>query len=1349
MWDTSNGMGTVTHQSIGYLVPMGPYYWLAERIGLPDWVAQRLWLGTLIFLAGAGVVFLLKRLRWSSGWAIAVAAFAYCLSPYLLDYAARISAILMPWSALGWMIGLAIGALRRGGWRDPAIFALVVLLCGGVNATSLIFAGVGPLLWFPYAVFVERSSTLRRAFSAIARIGVLTLATSLWWIAGLWAQGRYGLDILAYTETYETVAKAATAPELLRGLGYWFFYGGDALGPWIEPGAYYTTNVALIMIGYAVPIAALVAACRCRWRERVFFVGLVFVGLTLAVGAHPFDSPTLYGKLFKAFSGVQAGNALRSTPRAVPLVTLGLAVLLGAAIAEYERRVPPRRSLRASALALVVIAAGLPPLWIGQMYGKNLQRDESIPSYWTAAAAALDAGSHDTRVLEIPGSDFASYRWGNTVDPITPGLIDRPYVARELIPYGSAASADLLNSLDRRFQEGIYEAGTLSGFARLISAGTIALRSDLQYERYATPRPRPFWLQLTTEPGLSTPRTFGTAAPSVADPRLPLVDEVALATPPTAADPPPVALFDVANTRPIVHTAPATGSVVLAGDGDGIVDAIAAGVIDPASSNAPVFYAAASTSDEIAKALASGGRLVVTDTNRKQARRWGTVRENLGYTETAAETPLVDDPTDNRLPLFPKQTSDDQTVTRFTGIASVMATGYGNPVSYTPEDRPANALDGDIRTAWNVGAFSDVTGEKLVVTANAPVTTDHVMLLQSQGVHNRWMTRIRLHFDDGSSIDYPLGDESTRGTGQSLDFPPRTFTTLTVEVLDTNIGLRPNYTEFSGVGIAELTVEQLTAGEIVRLPTTSAALTEQAATNPVTILLSRLRSDPARPVRTDPEPSLARTFLLGTTRTFTIGGVARLDANAPDELIDALTGRTSVLATSSAHLPGDADAVASSAIDDDVATAWQSTFLAPGGSWVRYVAPTPITFDHLDLAVFADGRHSVPTSLNISVDDHAPVTVTVPAIDDQQAENAVAKVRVALPAPLTGRTVKVTVAGVRSVTTIDYYARTPVAMPVAIAELGIAGLATAPATAPASACRDDLLIVDATPYPVRLSAGKLVACGPAVELAAGEHVLRTATGRDTGIDIDHLLLDSPRANDAPAPAPTAPMIEVRRTSSTEVSVDVAEPGTTPFWLVLGESNNAGWRLELDGTRASAGARTLVDGYANAWLIAPNGNGPLSIRLTWAPQRTIWAAITLSALAAAVCLAIVTLTWRRRNEIPDSLPRRRSSFGLVATVVLVAAIAVAAGVFSAVIATGTAVLVRKRPLVARWLPASLLATAALYIVARQVRFRLPAGFEWPGYFEAAHQLGLAAVAALVVVVVTDRPAEGSSGTDETG
>ena len=63
MWDPNIGMGTVTHQNIGYLFPMGPYYWLMHELGVPAWVSQRLWFGSILFGAGVGVLFLLRTLR--------------------------------------------------------------------------------------------------------------------------------------------------------------------------------------------------------------------------------------------------------------------------------------------------------------------------------------------------------------------------------------------------------------------------------------------------------------------------------------------------------------------------------------------------------------------------------------------------------------------------------------------------------------------------------------------------------------------------------------------------------------------------------------------------------------------------------------------------------------------------------------------------------------------------------------------------------------------------------------------------------------------------------------------------------------------------------------------------------------------------------------------------------------------------------------------------------------------------------------------------------------------------------------------------------------------------------------
>src|SRR5690606_27248548 len=203
---------------------------------------------------------------------------SYMLSPYFLAYAARISVILLPWAALPWLIGLTARAVRRGGWRDPALFALVVLAVGGINATALLLIGLGPLAWVGWSVWVEREATVREALAAAGRIGALTLATSLWWIAGLWAEGRYGLPVIRYTETYRTVTEASTAPEVLRGLGYWFFYGDDKLGPWIEPSVDYTNRVWLVALSYGLALLALASIADVRWRHRGFFCALLVIG---------------------------------------------------------------------------------------------------------------------------------------------------------------------------------------------------------------------------------------------------------------------------------------------------------------------------------------------------------------------------------------------------------------------------------------------------------------------------------------------------------------------------------------------------------------------------------------------------------------------------------------------------------------------------------------------------------------------------------------------------------------------------------------------------------------------------------------------------------------------------------------------------------------------------------------------------------------------------------------------------------------------------------------------------------------------------------------------------------------
>ena len=48
MWQPDFAMGTVTHQNLGFLWPVGPFFAVGDLLGLSGWVVQRLWLGSIL-----------------------------------------------------------------------------------------------------------------------------------------------------------------------------------------------------------------------------------------------------------------------------------------------------------------------------------------------------------------------------------------------------------------------------------------------------------------------------------------------------------------------------------------------------------------------------------------------------------------------------------------------------------------------------------------------------------------------------------------------------------------------------------------------------------------------------------------------------------------------------------------------------------------------------------------------------------------------------------------------------------------------------------------------------------------------------------------------------------------------------------------------------------------------------------------------------------------------------------------------------------------------------------------------------------------------------------------------------
>jgi arabinofuranan 3-O-arabinosyltransferase len=1271
-WDPQVALGTVTHENIGYLLPMGPFYWALAELHVPLWVAQRLWMGMLLFAAGAGALYLCRTIGLS-GPGRYVTALGFTFTPYVLQYSGRISVILMPWAGLPWMVAFVILALRRGGWRYPALFALVVALVSGINASSILYVGIAPALWLPYAVVVAKEATWRRAWSTAWKVGLLTALVSLWWAVGLQVEAAYGINVLKYTETVPSTSAASLASEIIRGLGYWYFYGADRTGAWSQNAVTYTQNLTLIALSFLVPVLCFVAAVFARWRHRAYFVLIAVVGTVLAVGPNPYGDPSTVGSVIKAFMvDTTAGLALRSTDRASPVVILSLAVFLGAGVSAVANRVRTTGLVIGGFAAAAVIGAST-PLWSGGIIAAGFTQPASPPLSVRQAAAALDKEDPTTRVYALPGNNFAAYRWGDTIDTVYPGLMTRPFVTHEEQIMGSLATADVLQAVDSPLQDGVMDWNALDPMASLMSAGNILVQYDQAYERYDTPNPQQLADDLAvTPPGLTDKVSYGTPRPNV--PLIPHFDEAWLTRPANQGWTAPLVSYKVTDPRPVVRTESTKTPLVVDGDASGLVGASSVGLL---AGNPSILYAGTLDTDpSLAKAtLARPADLVVTDTNRKQGFLWTSLTENTGYTETAAQGPDTSDPSDNPIDLFPKAPKDAQTTTVLRGVSSVTASSYGSPITYLPEDRPAAALDANTQTAWVDGVFGNPAGQWWQVVLDKPRTESSLVLIQPQtGDPDRWITRVTLTFDGHHPVTVPLGPESRTASGQEITFAPRSFATLRITVAGTahlDDGA-PEYARAS-VGFAEVGIPGVSVDETVSMPQD---LLRSAGTaslgDRLTLVMTRLRASGVPP-RTDPETSLARTFWLPDQRTFSLVGDARISPLIPDDEIDRLVGRpgadgTGIVAYSLGRLPGDLRAGAIATLDDDPTTAWEPGFGSShqAGDWLQYTLPAAITFDHLDLQIVADGEHSVPTELTIA-DDSGSATVTLPPVADSPVAGSVVDVPVSFPA-LTGRSIRITVDKVRLENTTNYYSQVPIAMPLGIAEAGIPGLAAAPLpSAIPSSCRGDLVTVDGNPLWISISGSSATAldrqaltvslCGPDAQgltLGPGVHTLRSVAGQTSGFDIDQLALDSapgggamPLASPtrlAPPPVSPSPTVHVVSQTSTSIHlrIDGVGPGSdrAPFTLVLGESLNAGWSASVSGASAGTGrlgAPELVDGFANGWRLDPVSlapairDGSLSVVFRWQPQRRVDLALIISAAAIVACLALAVWPALRRRR----------------------------------------------------------------------------------------------------------------------
>jgi arabinofuranan 3-O-arabinosyltransferase len=1240
VWTPTGGLGGVeSAQYSGYLWPMGPFFAALHAIGVPDWLADRVWLGLLLAAGSWGVVRLADELIGRPrGVAHVAAALIYLLNPYVVVFSNRTTVTLLAYAALPWLVAIAYRGLRAPrGWRLPAACALILTSIGaGVNAAVVAFVLLGPAL---LAVFEAFGGRVRWAavWSFGWRTAIASLVASLWWIAPVLAQGRYGIDFLRFTEPAGAIWATTSLTESLRLMGYWIAYIGVGFDGVVRP---YFSDAGLMLFNPAVLVASLAVPGLALWgfawtrrhRYAPFFLGLVLVGALLMTIGFPEGTP-LRRAVTGAYNHLPSVRFLRTTYKAGPLVALGLAGLGGLAAAAVAERLRGRRwqGVAAAAVGAVLLALSAWPLVRGRAVDDQMLWD-GIPAAWTGAARELDdALPEDERALVLPGQLYAFYRWGGTVDPILPSLSKRPVAVRNAVPYGDLHGVDLLWTTDALVQQERLVPGQLLPLLRLLGAGMVLSGSDDDHRRSGAADPAAAAGVLAAQ-GLAEPdASFGrrTRFPAPAGD---LGPEPVL---------PEVRRYRVGDARPAVRVEPDRPAAVVDGSAPALAGLAAFGALRPDA----IDYAGDLDAARLRAAAVRGSEVVVSDSNRRRVIVVSRLRQNLGATlgpaDPVSEDAAVIDP-------FPGRGTAGQTVARLHGARSLRAP-FSPGYSQFAEHRPFAAFDGAARTFWLADAALEPDRHWLEIEFVKPLDIAYVDVLPREdagAVPDAIETggrRIELH----------------RGWNR-LRLGLRGATKLRLLVTARDSG------SASAGGLSEVRIPGLRVSESLRPPTLAedALRGTRLERTPLTYLFERatgdrpfrrgssLGSSPRRLIRDpdrlealrvrdpgDAERRIDRVFHPPAARAWSADAWVSVSPEARDSELDRFAGGGAVAdssgiraarADSSGRFQGRPAFRASAAFDGSASRPWIARRESGRRPWLRWSTARPRTIRVLTL---------LPSRIRV----RRPTVVRLKWRGGRTGGLRVrADGRVRLPRPAKARTFRLEILG--SAFPPGTTRRESTREAVAIGELRGTGMPNPRPGARHSVegCGAAFVDVAGRRIPLRVRAPReafeagspmrATACGPPARLPARQVRLRTG-GRLFKVDLLRLRSGAPNPVTAsPSPGRVVDTGEAHRASHDGVRLELHGPGL----LVLGESYSDGWRAYCDGR--SLGKPRVVDGYANAWPVRPPCT---NVRFAFVPNAPVHWVQLFSALA---CLVLLAVALRHRRPADDVHARHADPAG---------------------------------------------------------------------------------------------------------
>ena len=1195
LWNPAATSGELQNQAYGYLFPMGPYFGLCQLLGLPEWVAQRLWGALLMCLACYGTLALARALKIGSEPARLVGGLAYALSPRMLTEIGSLSAEMLPVAMLPWVMLPLVRADRIGSVRRAAgLSGLAVLCMGGINAAMVVLALLLPVLWL-----LSREWNARHV-SLVAWWCVCVLGATLWWILPLLLLGQYSLPFLDYIESASNTTAPISLFEAMRGTNQWVAYVVQGT-PWWPAGWMLVDNPVLMLATGLVAAVGMIGLVRAGLPERRFLVLGVVVGVTLLtvgyVGA--VDSP-LAGTVRELLDGALA--PLRNVHKLEPVLRLPLTLAfihgLGGVLPGLRGAPDWLRRHAKVGLGLLLVVVMAAPAWTFTLRpgpGWN-----EIPDYWPSAMGWLAEADPDGRTLLLPATGFGEYNWGRTVDEPAQALARSPWAVRNQIPLGSEGNTRVMDAVEDTLTSGRGSVG-LADFLARSGFRFLLMRNDIDTGTTGSPPLGLLHSSLAHSPGIQRVATFGPpVAPATPDARSSTLDNGPAV--------PALEIYEVRRPVPLAHAVSMADVNTVSGGPESLLPLVESGQLDR---ERPTVLAGDGGAGE-------GNHWWVTDGLLRRERNVSRVHGNLSQTLTEREPPRQDRPTIDVLP-FPSPTHQTTAAYRgIRGVAASTAASYADAFGGSDPSRlPFAAVDGNLSTAWHSSSFTGPAGQWLELELDTPQVLDEVNLAFVDDIRVGWpVTRIQIITDAGSTVqDVPRG-----ATLRPYPTAPGLTSKIRINVLE--VGGRQ---QTGNVGITELSVPDVRPQRALRAPTDVAP----GASRPTGFSFTRgalpryscgqageaVTCDAGLARQGEEATGLHRLFRTPADAQYQVGATVLPAMGAANPVRPPW-----VDPTVSSQLGGDPAAGALSAVDGSSATAWTAdvTDLRPTIR-LRWFGQRTISDIQVTPGVPTSSR---PTELELST-SKGKATVKLNADG-----------RASFP-PFTTDQVDIAVTSTR---VLEQPVNRPQGPP-GIGEIRISGMSdvlrpVAPNTPFTVPCGQGPTIhIDGQDYATSVS-GTLAditehrvlparACEElalGVDLAAGEHELRTE--RSEFFVVQDLWL---RPAAAPQEAPRQRAVEVALWDATHREIKVGE-GPEAL-LTIPENANDGWAATVDGQPL---ARTRVDGWQQAWVL-PAG-GATTVSLDFGPDTDYRSGLGIGALTALLLVLATFLPVRRTVRI---------------------------------------------------------------------------------------------------------------------